>query len=96
VVDQRREYNAMLECQKLNIPIVSLLDTNCDPDIVDVPIPANDDAIRSVKLILGKLADAIYEGRHGQLDTEDEYADYAEEDFTDEEVPGEEEAPAQE
>jgi small subunit ribosomal protein S2 len=96
VVDQRREYNAMLECQKLNIPIVSLLDTNCDPDIVDVPIPANDDAIRSVKLILGKLADAIYEGRHGQLDTEDEYADYAEEDFTDEEVPSEEEAPAQE
>jgi small subunit ribosomal protein S2 len=61
-----------------------------------VPIPANDDAIRSVKLILGKLADAIYEGRHGQLDTEDEYADYAEEDFTDEEVPSEEEAPAQE
>ncbi len=84
VVDQRREYNAMLECQKLNIPIVSLLDTNCDPDIVDVPIPANDDAIRSVKLILGKLADAVYEGRHGQLDTEDEYADYAEEDFEDE------------
>jgi small subunit ribosomal protein S2 len=85
VVDQRREYNAMLECQKLNIPIVSLLDTNCDPDIVDVPIPANDDAIRSVKLILGKLADAIYEGRHGQLDTEDEYEDIemSDEDFED-------------
>ncbi len=72
VVDQRREYNAMLECQKLNIPIVSLLDTNCDPDLVDVAIPANDDAIRSVKLILGKLADAIYEGRHGQLEGSDE------------------------
>jgi small subunit ribosomal protein S2 len=72
VVDQRREYNAMLECKKLNIPIVSLLDTNCDPDLVDVAIPANDDAIRSVKLILGKLADAIYEGRHGQLDSEGE------------------------
>ncbi|AFY94911.1 30S ribosomal protein S2 [Chamaesiphon minutus] len=71
VVDQRREYNAMLECQKLNIPIVSLLDTNCDPDLVDVAIPANDDAIRSVKLILGKLADAIYEGRHGQLEGAD-------------------------
>jgi small subunit ribosomal protein S2 len=84
VVDQRREYNAMLECQKLNIPIVSLLDTNCDPDIVDVPIPANDDAIRSVKLILGKLADAIYEGHHGQLDTEAEYEDYPEEYFEDE------------
>jgi small subunit ribosomal protein S2 len=94
VVDQRREYNAMLECQKLNIPIVSLLDTNCDPDIVDVPIPANDDAIRSVKLILGKLADAIYEGRHGQLEAEDEYteyADYADEEFTDEEAPAEDE-----
>jgi small subunit ribosomal protein S2 len=87
VVDQRREYNAMLECQKLNIPIVSLLDTNCDPDIVDVPIPANDDAIRSVKLILGKLADAIYEGRHGQLDAEEEYEEY----FEDEAVEGDEE-----
>jgi small subunit ribosomal protein S2 len=89
VVDQRREYNAMLECQKLNIPIVSLLDTNCDPDIVDVPIPANDDAIRSVKLILGKLADAIYEGHHGQLDAEVEYEDYPEEYFEDEVAEGE-------
>jgi small subunit ribosomal protein S2 len=89
VVDQRREYNAMLECQKLNIPIVSLLDTNCDPDIVDVPIPANDDAIRSVKLILGKLADAIYEGHHGQLDAEAEYEDYPEEYFEDEVAEGE-------
>jgi len=83
IVDLRREYNAIQECQKLNIPIVSLLDTNCDPDVVDVPIPANDDAIRSIKLIVGKLADAIYEGRHGQLDAEDEYEDYegAEEDI---------------
>jgi len=83
IVDLRREYNAIQECQKLNIPIVSLLDTNCDPDVVDVPIPANDDAIRSIKLIVGKLADAIYEGRHGQLDAEDDYEDYegAEEDI---------------
>lgn len=83
IVDQRREYNAVLECQKLGIEIVSMLDTNCDPDLVDVPIPANDDAIRSIKLIVGKLADAIYEGRHGQLDTEEDYEDYegAEEDF---------------
>lgn len=72
VIDQRREYNAILECQKLKIPIVSLLDTNCDPDVVDIPIPANDDAIRSIKLIIGKLADAIYEGRHGELDTDQE------------------------
>ena len=75
LVDQRREYNAVLECQKLGIPIVSLLDTNCDPDLVDIAIPANDDAIRSIKLIVGKLADAIYEGRHGQQggDSEEDY-----------------------
>jgi small subunit ribosomal protein S2 len=67
IVDQKREYNAVQECLKLNIPIVSLLDTNCDPDVVDVPIPANDDAIRSIKLVLGSLADAICEGKHGQV-----------------------------
>ncbi|MEB3337009.1 MAG: 30S ribosomal protein S2 [Leptolyngbyaceae bacterium] len=76
IVDQKREYNAVLECQKLSLPIVSLLDTNCDPDLVDIPVPANDDAIRSIKLIVGKLADAIYEGRHGQLDAEEDYDDY--------------------
>jgi small subunit ribosomal protein S2 len=78
VIDQRREYNAIQECQKLGIPILALLDTNCDPDVVDIPIPANDDAIRSIKLILGKLADAIYEGRHGQLESEaeEDYEDY--------------------
>jgi small subunit ribosomal protein S2 len=55
-----------------------MLDTNCDPDWADIPIPANDDAIRSIKLIIGKLADAIYEGRHGQLESEaeEEYEDY--------------------
>jgi small subunit ribosomal protein S2 len=73
IVDQKREYNAILECQRLGIPIISLLDTNCDPDYADIPIPANDDAIRSIKLILGKLADAIYEGRHGQLETMPDY-----------------------
>jgi small subunit ribosomal protein S2 len=102
IVDQRREYNAVQECQKLGIQIVSMLDTNCDPDLVDIPIPANDDAIRSIKLIVGKLADAIYEGRHGQLDaeTEEDYEDYegAEEDldydeseFTDSLIPDEDE-----
>jgi small subunit ribosomal protein S2 len=95
LVDQRREYNAVQECQKLNIPIVSLLDTNCDPDTVDIPIPANDDAIRSIKLIVGRLADAIYEGRHGQLDAEEDFEDYegAEEefDYDDSDFPDEEE-----
>ena len=88
MVDQRREYTAVQECQKLGIPIVSLLDTNCDPAVVDVPIPANDDAIRAIKLLIGKLADAIYEGQHGKLDSipDDEYADYSEEDFEDDEL----------
>ncbi len=93
IVDTRREYNAVQECQKLGIPIISLLDTNCDPDVVDIPIPANDDAIRSIKLILSKLADAIYEGAHGQVagggGGEDEYDyDGAEDDYDyDVEVP---------
>ena len=86
IVDQRREYNAILECEKLSLPIVSMLDTNCDPDLVDIPIPANDDAIRSIKLVVGKLADAIYEGRHGQLDTEEDYEEFEDQlDYTDSE-----------
>ena len=59
IIDQKREHNAIAECQKLGIPVVSILDTNCDPLVADVPIPANDDAIRSIKLIVGKLAAAI-------------------------------------
>ncbi len=94
IVDQKREYNAVQECQKLNLPIVSMLDTNCDPDVVDIPIPANDDAIRSIKLIVGKLADAIYEGRHGQLEADEEYDDYdgadGEYDYEDSDAPPEE------
>lgn len=78
IVDQKREHNAILECQKLGIPIVSILDTNCDPELVDIPIPANDDAIRSIKLVVGKLADAIYEGRHGQLEESDDYEEFDE------------------
>ena len=68
LVDQRRETNAVLEARKLDIPLVSMLDTNCDPDLCDVPIPCNDDAVRSVQLVLGRLADAINEGRHGAQD----------------------------
>ena len=77
IIDQRREYNAIKECEKLGIPVVSMLDTNCDPDVVDIPIPANDDAIRSIKLIIGKLADAIYEGRHGELEVDEEEREFA-------------------
>ncbi|NJK28852.1 MAG: 30S ribosomal protein S2 [Acaryochloris sp. RU_4_1] len=89
IIDIRREYNAVQECQKLGLPIVSLLDTNCDPDWVDIPIPANDDAIRSIKLIIGKLADAIYEGRHGQMDADafDDEEDFpAASDFDDDDI----------
>jgi len=64
IVDQKRENTAVQECLKLKIPIISILDTNCDPDYVDIPIPGNDDAIRSVKLILKTLANAICEGKN--------------------------------
>uniref|UniRef100_A0A7S3DMD9 Small ribosomal subunit protein uS2c n=1 Tax=Entomoneis paludosa TaxID=265537 RepID=A0A7S3DMD9_9STRA len=63
VIDQKREMTAIRECQKLGIPIVSILDTNCDPDLVDIPIPGNDDAVRSIKLILKSLTDSIIDGK---------------------------------
>jgi len=59
VIDKKREMTAIKECRTLGIPIISILDTNCDPDLVDVPIPGNDDAIRSIKLILESLTDNI-------------------------------------
>jgi small subunit ribosomal protein S2 len=63
VIDQKREMTAIRECRKLGIPIVSILDTNCDPDLVDIPIPGNDDAVRSIKLILKSLTDNIISGK---------------------------------
>lgn len=63
VIDQKREMTAIRECRKLGIPIVSILDTNCDPDLIDVPIPGNDDAVRSIKLILKSLTDSIISGK---------------------------------
>nr|QXM17909.1 ribosomal protein S2 [Chaetoceros laevisporus] len=63
IVDQKREMTAVRECRKLGIPIISILDTNCDPDLVDIPIPGNDDAVRSIKLILKSLADNINLGK---------------------------------
>uniref|UniRef100_A0AAU7YPP6 Small ribosomal subunit protein uS2c n=1 Tax=Gracilaria hainanensis TaxID=2871843 RepID=A0AAU7YPP6_9FLOR len=62
VVDQKREITAIQECIKLGIPTICILDTNCNPEIIDIPIPANDDAIRSIKLIISKIADSIIEG----------------------------------
>ncbi len=66
VVDPRKERIAVREAQILQIPVVAIVDTNCDPDEVDYVIPANDDAIRAVKLITGKIADAVIEGRQGE------------------------------
>ena len=63
VVDPSREEIAVLEARRLSIPIVAIVDTNCDPDLVDYIIPGNDDAIRAIKLFLGKVADAIIEGK---------------------------------
>ena len=65
VVDPRKEKIAILEARKLGIPVVAIVDTNCDPDEVDYVIPGNDDAIRAVKLITAKIADAVIEGRQG-------------------------------
>lgn len=66
IVDPRKERIAVAEAHKLNIPIVAIIDTNCDPDEIDYPIPGNDDAIRAVRLLTGKIADAIIEGRQGE------------------------------
>jgi small subunit ribosomal protein S2 len=63
IIDQKREMTAIRECRKLGIPVISILDTNCDPDLVDVPIPGNDDAVRSIKLILKSLTDNIIAGK---------------------------------
>ena len=66
IVDPRKERNAIAEARKLHIPIVAIVDTNCDPDEIDYVIPGNDDAIRAVKLIAGKMADAVLEGKQGE------------------------------
>ena len=65
IVDPRKEHNAIAEARKLNIPVFGIVDTNCDPSEVDYIIPANDDAIRAVRLIVGKMADAIIEANGG-------------------------------
>jgi len=66
IVDPRKERIAVAEARKLSIPIVAIVDTNCDPDEIDYVIPGNDDAIRAVKLLTGRMADAVIEGRQGQ------------------------------
>ncbi|MCH5304805.1 MAG: 30S ribosomal protein S2, partial [Ruminococcus sp.] len=82
IVDPRKEKIAVAEAKKLGIPVIAIVDTNCDPDEIDYVIPGNDDAIRAVKLIAGAMADAIIEGREGQMgaaavDSEEEEAEEA-------------------
>ena len=79
VVDPRKEKIAVAEAKKLGIPVVAIVDTNCDPDDVDYVIPGNDDAIRAVKLIAGCMANAIIEGRQGEDAVSDEETEKVEE-----------------
>ncbi|MCL2694991.1 MAG: 30S ribosomal protein S2 [Clostridiales bacterium] len=83
VVDPRKEHIAVAEARTLKIPIIAIIDTNCDPDEVDYPIPGNDDAIRAVKLITAKMADAVLEGKQGEQMTDD--SDDAADEITEEE-----------
>jgi small subunit ribosomal protein S2 len=66
IVDPRKERNAIAEARKLGIPIVAIVDTNCDPDEIDYVIPGNDDAIRAIKLISSTMANAVVEGKQGE------------------------------
>ena len=86
VVDPRKEHIAVAEARTLKIPIVAIIDTNCDPDEVDYPIPGNDDAIRAVKLITAKMADAVLEGRQGEQMNDEEAATETEDEEEEEHV----------
>ena len=72
VVDTRREHIAVKEARKLGVPTVALIDTDSDPDLIDLPIPGNDDAMRAIEVILHELADAIIEGKQGRVDKADD------------------------
>lgn len=84
VIDPKKEKIAVNEAHILNIPVISVVDTNCDPDEVDLPIPGNDDAIRAVKLLTGKIADAVVEANQGAQNEVE--AEQAAEENTEEEV----------
>jgi small subunit ribosomal protein S2 len=77
VIDIKREHNAVAEARRLNIPIVAIVDTNCDPDLVDYPIAGNDDAIRAIRIVLGAVVGTIsqaradYEAKYGRRKTEE-------------------------
>jgi len=96
VIDTRLEKIAVAEANKLGIPVVAIVDTNCDPDPIDFPIPGNDDAIRSIRLIVSSMADAVMEGRatrsEGAVDTPEEATEKAAD--AGEEKPGDAQAEA--
>ncbi len=75
IIDPVKEKIAIVEAQRLGIPIIAVVDTNCLPDVIDYPIPANDDAIRAIKLITGKIASAVIEGRGGEMPVSQETAE---------------------
>ena len=70
IVDTKKEHNAVLEAKRLGIPVIAVVDTNCDPDDADLIIPGNDDAIRAIKLISAAIADAVIEGKQGETPVE--------------------------
>ena len=78
VVDPKKEHNAIAEAKKLGIPVVGIVDTNCDPDDVDYVIPANDDAIRAVKLLTSKMADAFVSYNEGNIEEAEEVVEEVE------------------
>ena len=77
VVDPRKEKNAIAEAHKLGIPVIAIVDTNCDPEEADYPIPGNDDAIRAVKLIAATIGNAVIEGRQGEQNVAESEQDAA-------------------
>ncbi|MDY5730124.1 MAG: 30S ribosomal protein S2 [Eubacteriales bacterium] len=93
VVDPKKEHLAVDEARKLGIPIVAIADTNSDPDLIDYPIPGNDDAIRAVKLISGKMADAVLEGRQGYQEVVEEVQEVEEAQEEKKRAPRKERAP---
>ncbi len=78
VIDPKKEKNAIREARKLGVATVALIDTDCDPDVVDLPIPGNDDSIRSIELVVSQLADAVLAGRASAGALKQEQAEGAE------------------
>lgn len=95
IVDPHNEHNAVAEARKLNIPIVAITDTNCDPDLIDYVIPGNDDAIRAIKLLSGVMANAVIEANQGESYSVEEAEEKKEPESIEEVVAASEEQPAE-